>query len=167
MTPENFNWQRFEHGICLDLPLSDVYDLIGTARGLTKWFIGEAEYTSPGNIMRDDDAAYEKGDHFAWQWKEKDHSLQGSVLEANGSDLVRFTFGSPFHVTIRLSYHEDGRTKLALEQSFTEVNSLVGEFSYINCCVCWVFFLTNLKSVAEQHIDLRETISMDEMLVNR
>jgi len=167
VTPENFNWQRFEHGICLDAPISDVYKMIGTAEGLTQWFIGSAKFTTPENNIRDTGSAYLKNDRYEWQWKDKDHAVDGSVLEANESDLVRFTFGAPFYVTIRLSLHEDGRTKLVLEQSFNEVNTMVGEFSYVNCCVCWVFFLTNLKSVLEHDTDLRETTAMDEMLVNR
>lgn len=57
-------------------------------------------------------------------------------------------------------------TEIKLTQSNNKPSEL-NEFGFINCCVCWSFFLTNLKSVGESHIDLREKELMNESFINQ
>lgn len=165
MTHENFNWEQFHHGLLLDLSLDEAYHYLATPAGITSWFIGTAEYTNQAGHVRGKHDFAQTGDHFKWKWLAKDHTLTGTVLAAETDHLFRFTFGSDFVVDMHLKREHD-RTLVTLTQ-FNNSPHKEGNFGYLNCCVCWVFFLSNLKSVAETGTDLRETQVDLEMLVNR
>jgi uncharacterized protein YndB with AHSA1/START domain len=165
MTENNFNMERFHHSIYLDKPVSEVYKMAATPAGISKWFIGEAAYSAPDGITRKENDFIQEGDSYNWHWLAKDLSLKGKVLKAQKDNLVEFTFGNLFRVTITIN-EDKGRTIFTLAQQY--VNGAVkNNFAYINCCVCWVFFITNLKSVLEYGNDLRETQIYNEELVNR
>lgn len=165
MTEENFNREKFTHAIMLKAPVEIVYEYISTGVGISKWFIGNADYYYGDKSIRlgNDDA--QKGDSFLWKWLNKDLELKGIVTNALKDKEFGFTFGPSFLVIINLSEEKD-RTKVTLTQRYQE-SAIENEFGFINCCVCWVFFLTNLKSVIEHGKDLRETEADIEMLVNR
>ncbi|MBS1517910.1 MAG: hypothetical protein JSS91_07470 [Bacteroidetes bacterium] len=165
MTEKNFSKEEFSHSIMLNLPADKVFGYIATGSGIAKWFIGNANYYYGEKSIRLGNETAVKGDSFLWKWLNKDLELKGIVTDSVKNKKFGFTFGPLFHVTIDLS-QEHNRTKLLLTQKYQDP-SVKNEFSYINCCVCWVFFLTNLKSVAENGFDLRETEADNEMLVNR
>ncbi len=165
MTEKNFNNESFFHSIYLNAPIDDVYKIIASSGGLEKWFMGKAEYTDASGGVRLSEHTAQKGDAFAWNWLEKDLNINGKILEANTNEKFSFSFGSSFEVTITIKEH-NGRTLLTLAQNYTQ-NAQKNDFAHINCCTCWVFFLTNLKSVVEHGNDLRETLADDESLVNR
>lgn len=164
MTEDNFNLQKFSHGIYLDCSQSTAYDHIAKAEGFTKWFIGQADYVS-GNIVRLPGNYIQAGDSFIWKWLAKDLELKGTILKAEKDAELTFTFGLLHEVKIIL-YESNTRTHLRLEQYYIP-GAEPNDFLHINCAVCWVFFLTNLKSVIEHGNDLRETAVDDEELVNR
>ncbi|MEO8514553.1 MAG: SRPBCC domain-containing protein [Ignavibacteria bacterium] len=165
MTEKNFNNESFFHSIYLNAPLSVVYKIIASPGGIEKWFMGKAVYTDISGKVRQTDAAAQKGDTFSWHWLEKDLSITGKVLEADINENFSFTFGPTFEVTISVK-EDNGRTLLTLSQKYTK-GAEKNDFAHLNCCTCWVFFLTNLKSVIEHGQDLRETLVNDESLVNR
>ena len=165
MTENSFNLAEFRHSIYLHSHLSEVYYYIASSDGICRWFMGQAEYTDPdGNVLNSAVPAH-KDDSFRWQWLAKDLHISGSVIDAIENELFTFTFGRSFEVTITIK-EDNGRTLLTLHQKYTK-GAGKNDFAHINCCTCWVFFLTNLKSVLEHGIDLRETLIDDESLVNR
>lgn len=165
MTEKNFSLDEFHHSIYLLSQLSEVYYYIASGDGLCRWFMGKAEYTDPsGNRINAADTA-RKDDTFHWLWLNKDLSIKGRVLEAINNELFSFTFGQSFEVEISLK-EQNGRVLLTLHQKYS-ARAEKNDFAHINCCACWIFFLTNLKSVLEHGIDLRETLIDDESLVNR
>ncbi len=168
MTPENFNWQEFNHGIIIRGNQERVFERIATAQGIASWFLGSAIYTDPEGNFREDNEKVIAGDQYTWNWLQKDYVVLGEVVETDGVTTVSFSFGDPFVVTFEVrKIPETNKVRVDLLQSYTSKNTIKGDFGYINCCVCWVFFLTNLKSVIEHGIDLRETEVHDEALVNR
>jgi len=63
---------------------------------------------------------------------------------------VSLTFGS---MEVEVSFESvEGGTKVVLQQSGIEDKV----FSHMNCRSCWLYFMTNLKSVLEHGIDLRD-----------
>ncbi len=165
MTEENYNSNEFYHGILLDKTPSEIFSFAATGGGLEKWFIGKAEFRSPDNIKRNQGEIAQAGDKFQIDWLAKDLSVNGEVIEVKDNSVFRFTFGPLFIVTIIVKQH-GARTLFTLKQEYAP-GAARNDFAHINCCVCWAFFVTNLKSVAEHGIDLRETGSEDESLVNR
>ncbi len=165
MTENNFNMERFHHSIYLDKPVNEVYKMAATAGGLSKWFMGDVKYSAPDGTERKENDLIQQGDSYKWHWLAKNLSLEGNVLEAQKNNLAAFTFGSLFTVTITLK-EDKGRTLFTLTHQYAK-GAAKNDFAYINCCVCWAFFITNLKSVLEHGIDLRETEIDNEALVNR
>ncbi len=165
MTEQSFNNSEFYHNILLNKSVAEVFKYAATPGGLEKWFIGKAEFISAGNTPRKSDEAVQQGDRYTIEWLAKDLSVSGEVLECIDNSHFRFTFGPSFIVTISVT-EQGSRTLFRLKQEYA-AGAAKNDFAHINCCVCWGFFVTNLKSVAEHGIDLRETESDDESLVNR
>jgi len=165
MTEKNFNMEKFHHSIYLNVPVKEVYDLFGTAAGLTKWFLGITEYTSGSGFLRNENEFIEAGDTYSWHWLSKDLSISGKVLDVIEGKMAKFTFGKTFNVQMEVK-ENSGRTLFTLKQEYAE-KAGKNDFAHINCCVCWAFFITNLKSVIEYGNDLRETAIDNEQLVNR
>ena len=165
MTKDSFDLNEFRHSIYLDAALEEVYMFAASAAGICKWFMGTAVYTeSDGRELGSNENA-SRGCSFSWKWLEKDLEIEGRVLEAAENKKFSFTFGKSFEVSFMLE-DSGGRVLFTLHQKYA-AGGEKNDFAHINCCTCWVFFLTNLKSVIENGIDLRETIVSDDTLVNR
>lgn len=164
MKESNFNFEKFTHAIYLNSLPEKVFEYIATASGISKWFIGNANYYYKDSNVRLGNDPARKGDSFLWKWLNKDLELKGMVLESEPGKEFTFTFSPVYKVSVKLM-EEFGRTKLTLTQEY-QVSSAKNDFNYINCCVSWVFFLTNLKSVIENNADLREKEIKDEMMIN-
>ena len=156
---------EFYHSILLDIPFTEAFDCAATGKGLEKWFIGKAEFTSPTGTVRKANEKAKRGDRYIFKWLAKDLSAAGEVLEADDISLFKFSFGTSFVVTITVTV-KGTRTLFTLKQQYKE-GAEKNDFAHINCCVCWGFFIANLKSVSEGGFDLREVHSNDESLVNR
>lgn len=165
MTENTFNMNSFIHAIILKAPAEEVFDYIATPSGIIKWFIGKAKYYYKDSHIRLGNESAQKGDSLLWNWLNKDLELKGVVTESIENKVFSFTFSSLFLVSIELSKTDDNKTKMTLKQEYQD-SATKNDFSYINCCTCWVFFMTNLKSVIEHGIDLREKDVVDEMMVN-
>jgi hypothetical protein len=174
MTPDNFSWKEFRHSIIIDSTIDRVFEFVSTSAGICDWFISECEYVSSDGIIKDKNEIAAEGDKFIWKWLNKDLKIEGKVLNSIIPERFEFTFGPMYEVCINLSEDETG-VRVELNQKRKNVFSPVSEtrdisnedFNFLNCCVCWVFFLTNLKSVIEFGIDLREKNVRDEMLINQ
>ncbi|MEP7145618.1 MAG: SRPBCC domain-containing protein [bacterium] len=165
MTEKNFNKENFTHGIYLNSPVEKAFEFIATPSGITKWFMGKTRYYYKDLNIRLGDEIVQKGDSYLWTWLNKDLELKGIITESTDNKIFQFTFSPLYIVTIKL-ISEGDKTKLTLRHEYQE-SAVKDEFNFINCCTCWVFFLTNLKSVIEYQTDLREMEVDDEMLVNR
>lgn len=165
MTEKTFNMDSFIHAIILKASIDDVFKFIATPSGIVKWFIGKAKYFYKDSHIRLGNETAQKGDSFLWNWLNKELELKGIITESDENKKFSFTFSPLFLVTIELEKIDDSKTRLTLKQEYQESASK-NDFSYINCCTCWVFFMTNLKSVMENATDLREKETADEMMVN-
>ena len=164
MTEKNFNFDCFTHAIYINASAEKVFWYIATSSGISKWFLGNANYYyGDMNIRLGNDTA-QKNDSYLWKWLNKDLELKGVILKSQMNKEFSFTFSPLYIVTIKLS-SAGGKTRLTLKQEYQE-SSVKNDFNYINCCTCWVFFLTNLKSVIEHGTDLRETEINDDMMIN-
>jgi len=65
------------------------------------WFLEKADYQS-GEIIRKPDESVQKGDQYTWKWNNWDFTEEGQILEANGKDLLSFTFGAACRMLKRL-----------------------------------------------------------------
>jgi hypothetical protein len=164
MAKPYFNWERFQRSVLIRAPLDQCVNAILTSGGLAKWFIGSATYSTSDGLPRAHVARVQKGDGYLWKWLDKDLELTGKVLDVTSSS-VTFTFGEAGTVTMSAS-QEGNRIRIRISQESIPGKPYDRE-AYVNCYVCWSFFLLNLKSTLEHHIDLREREVDDDELVNR
>jgi hypothetical protein len=128
-----------------------IYEHWAIPLAIEQWFLLSAEYTGPQGAPKSDETPATEGDKYLWRWHgyPADVVETGTVIHANGVDRFGFTFtnGSLVNVSIR---DEQGVAVVELQQ--TEIHD---PNVYIECGYSWAFYLTNLKSILEGGIDLR------------
>ena len=161
-----FSWEKFSRSIIINKKPEEVFLYIATAKGLTKWLLEAASFFTLANETQLlNRSCANEVDSYHWVWKGKNYELQGQVLDC---DVPRtrfsFTFGEACTVDIVLTEH-GGSTLLKLTQQATP-GKTYDQMRHVNSYAYWTFFLTNLKSVVEHEIDLREDTFTVEGLLN-
>jgi len=150
-----FDWTRFDIHFYYDEPPDVIRPRLTTARGLESFFLGSAEHFGPDGKARAPEEPARPGDTYRWTWRHG-HSIEGGFLEPTRGADVAFTFG-PMRVDVRLVAVEGG-TRLVLDQCDIDDTVPGHVFGHMNCRICWVFFLANLKSVLVTGTDLRHEL---------
>ena len=152
----NNNWSTFTLTGNYTAPVSEIYRVWATQKGIEKWFLRKAVFLTPEGARLADDAYIQAGDTYEWFWHGFDDTVAetGHILEANGKDFLRFTFTAGCIVTIRI-YTRESETLVELTQSEIPQESDPAKNLYVQCSHGWLFYLTNLKSYLEGGIDLR------------
>jgi uncharacterized protein YndB with AHSA1/START domain len=146
------NWKTFTKRIVINKSIDSVYHCWATQNQIEAWFLEKAVFISGGN-QRKPDELVEKGDKFYWKWNNWDFTERGQVLEANGKDMISFTFGSGGIVSVRLKEVKDG-TEVELTQSDIPTDEKSKMEIFVGCITGWTFWLTNLKAYLEFNITL-------------
>ena len=97
-----------------------------------------------------------KGDQYYWLWHgwADDTFEKGTVMESNGKDLFKFSFGKAGNVTVTLK-EEQGENIVELLQDEIPTDDKSIEYYHLGCMKGWLFYLVNLKSILEGGLDLR------------
>lgn len=156
---EEFDWSSFSKKIAVKADLDEVYQAFSTQKGLESWFLREAIFNRFGDQLNEEEDALE-GDEYHWKW----HGWSDEVFE-NGRVLYVET-----NKCFAFSFDQNGKTDMVVFVTFEEFKEHVivnlnqteiptddeGKSSYhVGCLTGWVFYLTNLKSVLEGGLDLR------------
>src|SRR5579859_1011809 len=152
-----YNLNEIRLRVNINVALERVYSAWSTSEGLESWFLRRAIVREgAGSRQRSIDAPIGKGDLYTWYWHGYPDSLShdGEVLEANGKDRFAFSFslGCPVRVTLS---RECGETIVELSESGLPTDEDTVRKHYLSDSKGWVFYLTNLKSVLEGGLDLR------------
>jgi hypothetical protein len=126
-----------------------------------------AEFTKPDGSHRGKDYQVQKGDTYKWLWHgygDESNEL-GKIIDANGKDMLQFSFSGGSTVTVSI-YTEGGETIAEVKQSNIAVHDDSKANYHVGCSVGWTFYLTNLKSVIEGGIDLRNKNEQIPNVVN-
>ena len=159
-----FDWGRFIRRLYLKTDTKTVFNFIATSQGLSIWFLQKANYLSSNGTLREKNELAQKNDRYDWTWFYKNHNLKGKVLDINNSDFIKLTFGSSI---VSFEIKSTNGNNLLLELIQTEKTGTDTQFGEVDCFATWTFFLTNLKSVIEHGIDLRDKNPTIEGLTNR
>jgi uncharacterized protein YndB with AHSA1/START domain len=159
-------WSFFKLRVNIRQPLDKVYAAWATPGGLESWFLRRAEVdvrevsrsgeSGPPGIHRLPGESMEAGDHYSWYWHGYPDTLveKGRIIAANGVDHFAFTFSSGCPVNISL-YREFNETIVELVESELPTDEETMLRHYVGDSKGWIFYLTNLKSVLEGGLDLR------------
>ncbi len=150
------NWNEFEIRIAVNAPIPSVYACWATSGGIERWFLRKAVFTARNGTRRLAGEPYERGDRYHWLWHAYGDDVfeANRILAANGDDFVQFEFTGRCAVSVRLE-HTQALTMVTLRQERIPDDPDPTTSLFVNCQLGWTFYLTNLKSVLEGGLDLR------------
>ena len=88
----------------------------------------------------------------------------GEVLDGNGKDVFKFSFGKAGNCTVRI-YMEQGETVVELVQDNIPTDEQGMYYWHVGCKTGWTFYMANMKSLYEGGIDLRnKNVNLEQVL---
>ncbi len=149
-------WTNFKLVGDYNTDIRSLYEAWTTAAGLEKWFLRKANFYAIIGRLKEPEEFIIKEDTYEWYWHGyNDETFEkGEILEANGTDLIKFTFSGGSIVTVNL-YARNGVSIVELTQENVPEESDPNKNLFVQCQVGWTFYLANLKSVLEGGLDLR------------
>lgn len=152
----SYNWKQFTKRVPIKASPKAIYDAWATQQGLESWFLRLAEFTKTDGTLRSKNSHIEKGDDYKWLWFGYDDEVVEvqKVLTANGWDQIQFGFSGGCIVTVSIKL-ENGETICELVQDMPMEDETEQQYFYIECGKGWTFYLSNLKSILEGGLDLR------------
>ena len=154
-----YDWTCFSKRLIIKATAHQLFNLLTTQDGMESWFLRKCEFTRDGNQL-DSRSNVREGDQYFFLWHGwTDETFEaGRWLETKPNTKLGFTFNgnnaTRMEVHITLQAHEEG-TLLTLTKSLIPDDENSRAHWHLGCLEGWVFYLTNLKSVAEGGLDLR------------
>lgn len=139
----SYDWTRFSITFFYYAPLERVFRAWATPGGLESFFVEECR------TARGKDELVRAGEEYLFRYV---HGFEhgGRFLGLRENEQLAFTFGE---MKVEVTFTEvAGGARVVLQQSGIEDQVM----SHMNCRSCWLYFMTNLKSVLEHGIDLRD-----------
>jgi uncharacterized protein YndB with AHSA1/START domain len=151
-----YDWSRFVLRVPIKASREKIYKAWTSQQGLESWFLRKAEFTKADGQTRKDTDSVQIADKYEWLWHgwPDDVVERGVILQENGSDLLKFTFGKAGNVTVTVK-QEEGEHILELLQDEIPTDEKSQVTYHMGCTKGWLFYMTNLKSILEGGIDLR------------
>jgi uncharacterized protein YndB with AHSA1/START domain len=164
---QEYDWIRFTKRITINAVTNEIFNAWTTQSGLEKWFLRKAEFTDSSNNIRDRNSSIQSGDVYEWFWfgypdSSREHN---TILESNGNDYIKFGFSGGCIVSVTIK-DENNQTICELSQDMTPAEEDERKMFFIECSLGWTFYLTNLKSVLEGGIDLRNKNEAIKSVIN-
>lgn len=159
----SYTWSSFVTRINVNAPIDKLYSMWATRGGMELWFLRMSEYKRADGILQMDEKAI-KDDTYCWRWHgwSDDVTEEGAILDCNGKDFFKFSFGKAGDCTVIIK-EELGYTIVELTQENIPDDDQGKHYWHVGCKTGWTFYLANLKSICEGGIDLR---NKDERLKN-
>ena len=152
----DFNWSQFTVRIPVAADKATLYKAWATRQGIESWFLRMAEYRRPDGAKRLSEANVKPGDIYTWRWHGWPDETEelGKILDCNGVDYFRFSFGEAGICTVTIKEELDMNI-VELVQSDIPTDDRGKHYWHLGCKTGWTFYLANLKSVLEGGLDLR------------
>jgi uncharacterized protein YndB with AHSA1/START domain len=159
-----FSWKQFTLRVPVNAPASQLYRWWATREGIEHWFLRMSEYKKQDGSVRANNELVQTGDTYTWRWHgwADETTEYGTVIDCNGKDSFQFSFGKAGNCLVHIK-QENGFAIVELIQTNIPDNDEGKHNWHVGCKTGWAFYLTNLKSLAEGGIDLR---NKDEQLQN-
>ncbi len=164
---DQFDWSRFMVRINITAPAEALFKGWATRAGIEEWFLRQSDYRRPDGSAVVADELVQKGDTYTWLWHGyTDNDVErGTILETNGKDLFRFSFGKAGNCTVRI-YKEHDEQIIELVQEQIPTDEVGRQSMHMGCKNGWSFYLANMKSIYEGGIDLRNKKVELQRMVN-
>lgn len=161
-----YDWSRFTVPINVNATVEKLYHAWATRAGMEYWFLRLSEYKNPTGSLRSVDEFVSKGDTYKWLWHGwPDETVEyGAILDCNGKDHFKFSFGKAGNCTVRI-YNEQTETIVELVQDNIPTDEQGMHYWHLGCKTGWTFYLANMKSLYEGVLDLRnKNVNLQQVL---
>ena len=152
----NHEWNKFVLRIPVSADKQTLFKAWASPGGLESWFLRKADFTKKDGGPVDTQDLVSTGDTYYWLWHgwPDDVRENGTVLDTNGRDQFKFSFGKAGNVTVTIKEESgDNIVELVQDEIPTDDASIV--YYHLGCMKGWLFYMVNLKSILEGGIDLR------------
>lgn len=164
MKNSEYDWTSFTKRVTINASTKDILESWNTRHGLESWFLSRAEYRDGAGRVRDRHESIGVGDSYIWEWLAATDRVEGKVLYSDGEKALRFTF---LGCTVDVSFSvEAGENVVEVRQSNIPLDEDSKVVLHLECTEGWTFYLTNLKSVLEGGIDLRNRNPAINRIIN-
>ena len=151
---KNFDWTSFTKTIAVKADLSTVYNAWTHSAELEKWFLKKALFFNEAGAPIGKNTTVSGNNTYKWYWYLYEELMEGLITQVNGTDFIQFTFEGGCLVDVRLEVRGE-YTIVTLIQHNIPTDDHTKQFVRLGCTNGWTFYLTNLKSVYEGGLDLR------------
>ncbi|MFI5172113.1 MAG: SRPBCC domain-containing protein [Chitinophagales bacterium] len=162
---KNFDWTQFTQKIAVKANKTTLYNAWTKSGDLEKWFLSKAIYYDSEMKAMGSGSNAIPGFFYEWRWYLYDGIETGTVIEANGTDQLQFTFAGKCIVEVTLEEVQD-HVVVQLTQSEIPTDDDSKLNIRLGCASGWAFYLVNLKSVYEGGIDLRNKVPELKSMLN-
>ncbi|WP_343488410.1 SRPBCC domain-containing protein [Allomuricauda sp. d1] len=150
-------FDSFIKKIYIKAPMDKLYWCWATKEGIETWFLRQATYTDKNGSQHAENDKIQAEDTYVWEWHNWDGQEKGTILKANGTDFLEFSFaGDVCKVSVTLEENKDA-VLLTLRQFDMPTDEETKMNIYNGCSCGWTFWLANLKAYLEHGILLNET----------
>lgn len=162
-----YSWDKFTVRIPIEAAPQDLYNAWATRTGMEKWFLRFSEYKTADGTIRGNYDPVLAGDTYAWMWHGWPDEMveKGTILECNGTDLFKFSFGNAGDCTVKI-YEEQDETIVELMQENIPETEEGKHYWHVGCKTGWTFYLANMKSLFEGGPDLRNKNENLKQVIN-
>ncbi|MDB5125380.1 MAG: hypothetical protein JWP94_3509 [Mucilaginibacter sp.] len=149
-------WTSFKVAGDYNTDIRNLYEAWTTTAGFEKWFLRKANFYTIPMRTREPEEFVMKEDTYEWYWHGfNDETVEtGQILEANGTDFLKFTFSGGSVVSVGIT-SRNGVSIVELTQENIPLEDDPSKNLFVQCQVGWTFYMANLKSVIEGGVDLR------------
>jgi uncharacterized protein YndB with AHSA1/START domain len=162
---ENFDWTSFVKRIAIRSSLSEIYDAWTKASELEKWFLKKVQFYNLDKTLFEHHANVIQGIHYVWHWYLYDEPMKGKITSVNGKDFIQFTFEGECLVDVTLEKFDE-YVIVTLQHYNIPVDNHSKQYVRLGCSNGWTFYMTNLKSIYEGGLDLRNKDEMLSTMIN-
>ncbi len=150
------DWGSFKLRLPVKADTASIYQAWTTQDNLENWFLRKSEFTKQDGNKRAKNSAVEVNDTYEWMWHGYGDDVieKGKIMQANGKDFLQFSFGKAGNVSVMIK-EEAGERMIELVQDEIPTDEKGQVYYHLGCSKGWLFYLTNLKSILEGGIDLR------------
>lgn len=148
-----YDWSQFHVHMYYLAPLTHVFRYFSTSQGLESFFIHKAVHTAKDGTPRKSDEPVQTGDRYDWTYVH-DFAHGGTFIQVESNRLVQFTFGT---MSVEIHFRDVGEaTEVDLHQTNCATEDPDRAWQHVNCRSCWIYFMTNLRSVLAGGPDIRD-----------
>ncbi|MBN3581970.1 SRPBCC domain-containing protein [Algoriphagus aestuarii] len=151
---ENFNWTSYTKRIAVKASLPEIYDAWTRADELERWFLKKVYFYNNDKSLFKQQANVTKDIAYEWYWFLYDEPMKGKITSVNGKDFIQFTFEGECLVDVNLEVLDE-YVIVTLRHNNIPLDDNSKQYVRLGCSNGWTFYLTNLKSIYEGGLDLR------------